>query len=110
MNARPTVREQTVKAAGCAKAARNAAHIMSDRTGFDKGNAMTVNAVLTNPHVTDHWTPAELSGLDLAGDETLAEFVAAAPDMARALKAILSLDLGHDAERLVRAEIRYALH
>lgn len=29
--------------------------------------------------------------------------------MARALNAILSLDLGHDAERLVRAEVRHAL-
>ncbi|KRE53034.1 hypothetical protein ASG92_05580 [Arthrobacter sp. Soil736] len=55
------------------------------------------------------WTPSDLANLDLGGDKELAEFVAAAPDMARALKAILTLDLGHDAERLVRAEIRHTL-
>lgn len=53
------------------------------------------------PHVADRWTPSGLDELDLTGDKELAAFVAAAPDMARALKAILSLDLGHDAERLV---------
>lgn len=70
---------------------------------------MAAPAVLTNPHATDRWTPSTLEGLNIGADEELAEFVAAAPRMARALNAILSLDLGHDAERLVRAEIRSAL-
>lgn len=70
---------------------------------------MAAPAVLTNPHSTDRWTPSSLDGLDLEADKELAEFVAAAPRMARALNAILSLDLGHDAERLVRAEIRHEL-
>lgn len=70
---------------------------------------MAAPAVLTSPHSTDRWTPSNLDELDLDGDKDLAEFVAAAPRMARALNAILNLDLGHDAERLVRAEIRHAL-
>lgn len=70
---------------------------------------MSAPAVLTNPHSTDRWTPSSLEQLDLGADKELAEFVAAAPRMARALNAILSLDLGHDAERLVRAEIRHQL-
>lgn len=69
---------------------------------------MAAPAVLTNPHATDHWSPADVDAFDL-GDKDLAEFVAAAPSMARALNAILTLDLGQDAERLVRAEIRHAL-
>ena len=70
---------------------------------------MSAPSVLASPHSTDRWTPSSLDTLDLGGDQELAEFVAAAPRMARALNAILSLDLGHDAERLVRAEIRHAL-
>lgn len=70
---------------------------------------MAAPAVLTNPHSADRWTPSSLGALDLNGDKDLADFVAAAPRMARALNAILSLDLGHEAERLVRAEIRHAL-
>lgn len=70
---------------------------------------MAAAAVLANPHTTDHWSPADLGGLDLAGDPELAELVAAAPQMARALNAVLNLDLGQDAERLVRAEIRSVL-
>ncbi|MET4144217.1 hypothetical protein [Arthrobacter sp. UYCo732] len=69
---------------------------------------MAAPAVLTNPNATEHWTTSDLDELDLT-DKELAEFVAAAPKMARALKAILTLDLGHDAERLVRAEVRQAL-
>ena len=70
---------------------------------------MAAPAVLTNPHSTDRWTASNLGELDFGADQELADFVAAAPSMARALNAILSLDLGHDAERLVRAEIRSAL-
>jgi hypothetical protein len=70
---------------------------------------MAASAVLTNPHSTDRWTASSLGELDFGSDQDLADFVAAAPRMARALNAILSLDLGHDAERLVRAEIRTAL-
>lgn len=70
---------------------------------------MAAAAVLTNPHRTDRWTPSSLNDLDLHGDKELAEFVAAAPNMARALNAILSLDLGQEAERMVRTEIRHAL-
>jgi hypothetical protein len=69
---------------------------------------MAAPAVLANPHTADRWSPADLDSLDLH-DEEIAQFVAAAPKMARALNAILGLDLGHDAERLVRAEIRSAL-
>lgn len=70
---------------------------------------MAAPAVLTSPHTADRWTPSGLGNMDLSADPELAEFVAAAPRMARALNAILSLDLGHDAERLVRVEIRSAL-
>jgi hypothetical protein len=70
---------------------------------------MAAPAVLANRHSTDRWTASSLGELDLGVDQELAEFVAAAPRMARALNAILSLDLGHDAERLVRAEIRHEL-
>jgi hypothetical protein len=74
----------------------------------NKEPTMAAPAVLTNPHSAKRWSPSDVDSLDL-GDQDLAEFVAAAPDMARALNAILGLDLGHDAERLVRAEIRHAL-
>jgi hypothetical protein len=70
---------------------------------------MAAPSVLASPHSNECWTPSSLDELDLGGDKDLAEFVAAAPRMARALNAILSLDLGHDAERLVRSEIRHAL-
>jgi hypothetical protein len=46
----------------------------------------------------------------LESDPGLAEFLAAAPNMARALKAVLNLDLGQMAERLVRAEISAIPH
>ncbi|MHA7241320.1 hypothetical protein [Arthrobacter sp. TMS1-12-1] len=65
---------------------------------------MTAPAILTNTNATYHWTPSELNELDLT-DTEVAEFVAAAPKMARALKAILNLDLGQEAERLVRIEV-----
>ncbi|MBG0738972.1 hypothetical protein IV500_05985 [Paeniglutamicibacter antarcticus] len=70
---------------------------------------MAAPAVLTNPHSTDRWTPSSLGQVDFDADQELAEFVAAAPRMARALNAILILDLDHGAELLVRAEIRSAL-
>lgn len=70
---------------------------------------MAAPAVLSNPHTADRWSASNLNELDFAGDQALAELAAAAPGMARALNAVLNLDLGHDAERLVRAEIRSAL-
>lgn len=69
---------------------------------------MAAPAVLTNPNAAERWSPTEMDSLNL-DDKELAEFVAAAPAMARAINAILGLDLGHDAERLVRAEVRHAL-
>jgi hypothetical protein len=69
---------------------------------------MAVPAILTNPKAADYWTPSELNELDLT-NRKVAEFVAAAPRMARALKAILNLDLGQEAEPLVRAEVHHAL-
>lgn len=66
----------------------------------------------TNPHVTDGWSSSDVDTFDLAG-KGLAAVVAAASRMASAVKAILNLDLdlglGHDGERLVRAEVRHAL-
>ncbi|ACL41983.1 hypothetical protein Achl_4032 (plasmid) [Pseudarthrobacter chlorophenolicus A6] len=70
---------------------------------------MAAPAVLANPHASERWSTPDLSSLDLAGDPELAEFVAAAPKMARALNAILRLDLDQEAERLIRSEIRAAL-
>ncbi|HSN37944.1 MAG TPA: hypothetical protein VLT34_16480 [Arthrobacter sp.] len=58
--------------------------------------------------MTDLWTATRLDELDLRNEE-LAAFVAAAPNMARVLKAILNLELGQEAERMVRTEIRHAL-
>lgn len=69
---------------------------------------MVAPAILTNPNVAGCWTLSDLKELDLT-DSEVAEFVAAAPRMARALRAILNLDLGLEAERLVRAEVHYAL-
>lgn len=69
---------------------------------------MAAPTVLTNPHVTDRWSAPDLIALGLT-DTGLAEFLAAAPKMARALNAIQNLDLGQEAERLVRTEIRDAL-
>lgn len=72
--------------------------------------------ILTNPHTSGHWSAAADSVIDRDGqrvldaaDPEMAAFLAAAPKMARALNAVLNLDLGSDAERLVRAEIGYAL-
>jgi hypothetical protein len=70
---------------------------------------MTVFAVLANRHVSDRLTPPEMGFLDLAGDPELAELLAAAPKLARALNAILNLDLEEDARRLIVQEIRDAL-
>lgn len=66
-------------------------------------------AVLTNPHTSDRLSASDLISRDLASDPELAELLAAAPKMARALNAILRLDLETDVERLVRSEILAAL-
>ena len=67
--------------------------------------------VLTNRHCNDRWTADTVRSMAprLDSDAELADFVSAAPDMARALKAVLNLDLGEDAERRVRAEIHAVL-
>jgi hypothetical protein len=72
--------------------------------------------ILTNPHTSGRWSADAAAVIDRDGqrvfdaaDPELAAFLAAAPQMARALNAVLNLDLGSDAERLVRAEIGYAL-
>jgi hypothetical protein len=72
---------------------------------------MSAQDVLTNPHTGDRWTTAAVLSMSgqLESDAGLAGFVAAAPAMARALKAVLNLDLGDSAERLVRAEINAVL-
>ena len=78
-----------------------------------KGRTMNSRTVLTSQHTESHWTPEDVKnkfGRDLETDPGLAEFLAEAPNMARALKAVLNLDLGELAERLVRAEIRAILH
>lgn len=74
---------------------------------------MNTRAVLTSQHTASRWTADDVReklGQELESDPELAEFLAAAPNMARALKAVLNLDLGELAERLVRAEIRAILH
>ena len=74
---------------------------------------MNAKTLLTSQHTDSHWTADEVReklGRELEVDPGLAEFLAAAPNMARALKAVLNLDLGELAERLVRAEIRAILH
>ncbi|MFD5276344.1 hypothetical protein ACFWIX_02155 [Pseudarthrobacter sp. NPDC058362] len=74
---------------------------------------MTAKSILTSLHTQSHWTADDVKiklGRELESDPGLADFVAAAPDMARALKAVLNLDLGELAERLIRAEIRAILH
>lgn len=74
---------------------------------------MNTRAVLTSQHTNSHWTADDVReklGRELESDPGLAEFLAAAPEMARALKAVLNLDLGALAERLVRAEIGAILH
>ena len=67
--------------------------------------------VLANRHCNDRWTTDTVRSMAprLQSDPELTEFVATAPDMARALKAVLNLDLGEDAERRVRAEINAVL-
>ena len=70
---------------------------------------MSFSAVLTNPHIADRLAPPELATLDLAGNPELAELLAAAPKLARALNAILNLDLEEDARRLIAWEVREAL-
>ena len=67
--------------------------------------------VLASPHCNDRWTVDTVRSMAtrLESDPELAEFVATSPDMARALKAVLNLDLGEDAERRVRAEINAVL-
>lgn len=74
---------------------------------------MNARTVLTSQHTDSHWTAEEVRdnlGRELESDPGLAEFLAAAPNMARALRAVLNLDLGQLAERLVRAEISAILH
>ncbi|WP_353712046.1 hypothetical protein [Arthrobacter sp. K5] len=74
---------------------------------------MNTRTVLTSQHTDSHWTADDVReklGQELETDPGLAEFLAAAPNMARALKAVLNLDLGELAERLVRAEISAILH
>lgn len=74
---------------------------------------MNSKTVLTSRHTGSHWTADDVReklGQELDSDPALAEFLAAAPNMARALKAVLNLDLGELAERLVRAEISAILH
>jgi pantoate kinase len=69
---------------------------------------MSTRTVLTSQHTDSRWTVDDVReklGRELESDPGLAEFLAAAPNMARALKAVLNLDLGEMAERLVRAEI-----
>ncbi len=76
---------------------------------------MTAPAILTNTHAADRWALTPDNGhallqtgtdtLDLGTDAELAALVAAAPKMARALSAVLNLDLGTEAERLLRTEI-----
>jgi hypothetical protein len=74
---------------------------------------MNAKTVLTSQHTDSHWTADEVRaklGRELESDPGLAEFLAAAPNMARALKAVLNLDLGELAERQVRAEISAIMH
>ena len=74
---------------------------------------MKSRTVLTSQHTDSHWTADEVReklGQELESDPGLAEFLAAAPNMARVLKAVLNLDLGQLAERLVKAEISAILH
>jgi hypothetical protein len=74
---------------------------------------MNTRTVLTSQHTDSHWTAGDVReklGRELETDPGLAEFLAAAPNMARALNAVLNLDLGQLAERLVRAEISAILH
>jgi hypothetical protein len=70
---------------------------------------MPISTVLDNPHVFDHLSAAEVASLDLAHDADLAELLASAPKLARAVNAILNLDLDEEALRLIRREIREAL-
>lgn len=82
---------------------------------------MYAPAVLASTHTADRWsvTPADghavlntgpgSAALDFGTDTELADFVAAAPKMARALSAVLNLDLGTEAERLLRTEINACL-
>lgn len=74
---------------------------------------MNARTVLTSQHTDSRWTADDVReklGRELESDPGLAEFLAAAPNMARALKAILNLDLSELAERLVKAEISAILH
>lgn len=76
---------------------------------------MATAAVLASPHTADRWALTPGTGhmlvntgsdtLDFGTDTELAAFVAAAPKMARALLAVLNLDLGVEAERALRTEI-----
>jgi hypothetical protein len=70
---------------------------------------MLIATVLDNPHIFDQLSAPEVASLDLARDTELAELLAAAPRLARALNAVLNLDLDEDAVRLIRREIREAL-
>lgn len=76
---------------------------------------MSTAAVLTSPHAADRWALMPDTGhmllntgtdtVDFGSDAELAAFVASAPKMARALLAVLNLDLGIEAERALRSEI-----
>lgn len=82
---------------------------------------MNAPAVLASTHTSDRWSVHPDGGhallstgpgspeLDFGADSELADFVAAAPKMARALRAVLNLDLGTEAERLLRSEINACL-
>lgn len=80
---------------------------------------MSHAAILTSPHTADRWAVLPESGhallttgtdtLDFGADTELAAFVASAPKMARALLAVLNLDLGIEAERALRSEIAASL-
>jgi len=74
---------------------------------------MNTRTVLTSQHTDSHWTADDVReklGRELESDPGLAEFLAAAPNMARALKAFRTRDLGELAGRLARAETSAILH
>lgn len=80
---------------------------------------MAAPAILTNSHTADRWNLTPANGhailetgtgtIDLGEDAELAALVTAAPKLARALSAALNLDLGAEAERLLRVEINSCL-
>lgn len=89
------------------------------KTAMAAAVTMAAPAILANSHITDRWnlSPANRHAiletgtrtLYLGEDSELAALVAAARKTARALNAALNLDLGTEAERLLRAEITSCL-